>query len=205
MDRFNLSTDGGIVYAGNLWDSRLQMRETWLKPNRRALGFACVPPALLAAIGLGLVVATRSAAQYFGQALGIGLVLVAATLIGLLVRQLRRPRIAYRDGYVLFYLRAGRPFEVPAQFVEAFFLGRGPARLPISIGPREESVNLVARLAQRRTEWAHQSVKPVLGRWCDGYVTISGAWCEPLNAELIRRINHRLKEVKSSTAEEIGP
>jgi hypothetical protein len=205
MDRFNLSTDGGIVHAGNFWDARLPMHETWLKPNQRALWFACLPPALLAALGLGLVGATWSAAQFVWQALGVGLMLVAVALIGLLVRQLRRPRIAYRDGYVLFYLRSGRPFEVPARLVEAFFLGQGPARLPVRLGARDETVNLVARLAQRQTEWAHQSVKPALGRWCDGYVTIFGTWCEPLNAELIRRINRRLKEVKSSTAEKIDP
>ena len=59
-----------------------------------------------------------------------------------------------------------------------------------------QTVNLVARLSQRHTEWAQQEVKPALGSWCDGYVTIRGAWCEPLNGELIRKLNRRLKEIK---------
>jgi hypothetical protein len=64
-------------------------------------------------------------------------------------------------------------------------------------------VNLIARLSQRHTEWASQKVRPSLGRWCDGYVTIRGTWCEPLNSELIRRINRRLKEVKHEVEEQV--
>jgi hypothetical protein len=93
---------------------------------------------------------------------------------------------------------------VPARFVEAFFLGQGPAKLP---GPRlahQESVNLVARLSQQQAEWAHQPVKPALGHWCDGYVTIRGTWCEPLGPEVIRRLNRRLKEVKSIEKDQSG-
>jgi hypothetical protein len=42
-------------------------------------------------------------------------------------------------------------------------------------------------------------VKPALGAWCDSYVTIRGTWCEPLNGELIRRLNRRLREVTEQT------
>jgi hypothetical protein len=84
------------------------------------------------------------------------------------------------------------------QVVEAFFLGQGPANLPGDYRGQEKSVNLVARLAQRETAWAHRDVRPALGNWSDGYITVRGAWCEPLDAELIRRLNRRLKEVKTS-------
>ncbi len=178
------------------------MHETWLKPNRRVLGFACVLPAALAGIGLWIVLSTRQADGYIWRGLGMGLLLAAVFLIVLLIRQLVRPRIAYRDGHVLFYLRSGGPVSVPAEFVEAFFLGQGPARLPGGGTSRAESVNLVARLSQRQTEWAQQVVKPALGQWCDGYVTIRGTWCEPLGTGVIRRLNRRLHEVKTTNAAE---
>jgi len=129
--------------------------------------------------------------------------MVAAGVVSilLLLRQLAWPRVSYADGNVEFYLRRGRPIAVPVRVVEAFFLGQGPATLPAGIGRKEEAVNLVARLSQRNVEWSQQDVKPALGRWCDGYVTIRGTWCERLNGELIRRLNRRLKEVKTELEE----
>jgi hypothetical protein len=96
---------------------------------------------------------------------------------------------------VLFYLRSGPPIAVPLEVVEAFFAGQGPAHLPV-VSNQPRSVNLVARLSRRNPEWAQQPVKPALGNWVDGYVTIRGSWCEPLNGETIRRLNRRLKELK---------
>ena len=69
--------------------------------------------------------------------------------------------------------------------------------MPGGIHHRQETVNLVARLAQRQTQWAQVEVKPALGNWAEGYITIRGTWCEPLNPELVRRLNRRLKEVKA--------
>ena len=129
---------------------------------------------------------------------GAALFIAGGALLGMLIRQLRRPRIAYQGGHVLFYLRSREPIAVPAPIVEAFFLGQGPATLPAGIRPQDETVNLVARLSQRETEWARQEVKPALGQWCEGYVTIRGTWCEPLGTELIRRLNRRLKEVQTA-------
>jgi hypothetical protein len=96
---------------------------------------------------------------------------------------------------VLFNLRAGQPIAVPVQVVEAFFLGQGPSHLPVVAGKESETVNLVARLSQKSPNWAQMDVKEALGRWADGYVSIRGTWCEPLNGELIRRLNHRLREI----------
>ena len=64
------------------------------------------------------------------------LIAASAFLLLGLVRQIRRPRIAYRDGEVLFNLRAGKPVAVPREVVEAFFLGQGPAYLPHTRGAR---------------------------------------------------------------------
>jgi hypothetical protein len=124
-------------------------------------------------------------------------------LLAMLMRQLLRARIAYRDGQILFNLQAGPPIAVPPHVVEAFFLGQGPANLPGPVHKQPNTVNLVARLAQRETEWAHRPVKPAFGSWSDGYVTVRGTWCEPLGPDLVRRLNHRLKEIKTgqSTAD----
>ena len=170
------------------------MCETWLRPNRRAILFGCIPPLILGAIGVLLVAAGNNPLSRW-RWIGFILTLMSIRMVGTLMNQFRRPRIAFCDGQVLFYLRSGPPIAVPAGIVEAFFLGQGPAHLP-GVDKQLHTVNLVARLSQRHAEWARQDVKPALGNWCDGYVTIRGAWCEPLGGELIRKLNRRLKEVK---------
>jgi hypothetical protein len=84
---------------------------------------------------------------------------------------------------------------VPAHIVESFFVGQGPATLPGGT-QNHRTANLIARLSQRETDWARRDVKPALGKWCDGYVTINGTWCEPLDDAVVRRLNRRLHEVK---------
>jgi hypothetical protein len=172
------------------------MHETWLGPNRRAIIFGCAPP--LAVIGLGLWLALGPPGEHRPALLwvGVAMVTLGVAAVGLLVGQLRRPRIGYHNGQVLFYLQGGGPIAVPAHVVEAFFLGQGPAALPGAGAQQLQSVNLVARLAEREIEWAARDVKRALGQWCGGYVTIRGTWCEPLGVEVVRRLNRRLKEVQ---------
>jgi hypothetical protein len=177
------------------------MPETWLRPNRRAIWFGCMPPAAMVMLGASLAYGASGSNSLAWRWIGALLVASGLLIIGLFATQLRRPRIAYRDGQVLFYLRARRPIAVPAGIVEAFFLGQGPAKLPGRL-ERQESVNLVARISQRATEWARQDVKASLGNWCDGYVTIRGTWCEPLGTDVVRRLNRRLKEVQMQLDEQ---
>jgi len=169
------------------------MPETWLQPNRRALWFGCVPPLVIAAVGAWFAIRPGAAWNW----IGVAMLVVAVAVLAALVRQLTRPRIAYRNGQILFNLRSGSPIAVPAHIVEAFFLGQGPAHLPGAPQGQEKTVNLVARLSQRQKDWAQRDVKPAFGNWSDGYVTVRGTWCEPLNADVVRRINRRLKEVKT--------
>jgi len=173
------------------------MRETWLKPNRRAILFACVPQLVFAAVGAWVALgASGSLVRWIGAALAA----VAGFMIVALLAQLRQPRIAYGDGQMLLYLQSGPPIAVPVRVVEAFFLAQGPAQLPGRNQNAQQAVNLVVRLAQRETEWARRDVKPALGNWCDGYITIRGTWCEPLDSEVVRRLNRRLKEVTADKA-----
>jgi hypothetical protein len=171
------------------------MQETWLYPNRRALVLGCVPLVILICLGAWLVWGVPSRGGGWGI-VGSVLMLVGAAGSAMLLAQTRRPRIAYRDGQVMFHLTSGKPIATPVEIVEAFFLGQGPAGLP-GAAANQETVNLVARLSQRETEWAKREVKPALGAWCGGYVTIRGTWCEPLTNEVIRRLNKRLKEVQT--------
>jgi len=168
------------------------MTEVWLHSNRRVLLLALVPLGLLdtiAAVTLtldfGLLVMV-----FAWLALAISLLLT----MGLIV-QMSRPRVTYRQGHVLFYLKSGSPIAVPVEVVEAFFLGQGPANLPVHVTGHDKTVNLIARLSQQAPEWAKQETKRALGRWYDGYVIIRGTWCEPLNGEVVRKLNSRLAEV----------
>jgi hypothetical protein len=177
------------------------MTETWLAPNRRVLALALLPVGLLGGASAAVVLGS---APPVVRGLAVAVLLVSLVLAMGLTLQWLRPRIAYCQGEVLFYLRARSPIAVPVEVVEAFFLGQGPAQLP-GASDQTETVNLVARISQRAPQWAHQEVKVALGRWCDGYVTIRGTWCEPLTGEVIRRLNRRLREVsqlnKSETPE----
>lgn len=179
------------------------MNEIWLSTNRRALAFGCIPPALIAASGLCTLLVTSDDDRVgWMRWPAIAMIAVGALAVSVLVIQLFRPRIAFRSGHVTFYLRTGAPISVPMAIVEAFFLGQGPANLPGGLGERETSVNLVARLSQREKSWAERKVKPSLGQWKDGYVTIRGTWCEPLDTDVIRRLNRRLREVQQMNVRE---
>ncbi len=130
--------------------------------------------------------------------IGAGCLGVALMLLLGLLRQIFQPRIAFRDGSVLFFLSAGGPIVVPLHVVEAFFQGEGPAHLPGASQQQTKSVNLIARLAQRETDWQQRDVKSALGNWAEGYVTVRGTWCEPITGDVIRRLNRRLSEVKQA-------
>ena len=169
------------------------MTEVWLRSNRRVLVVALLPVGLLG--GLGLMTYRLMDVGWIRIIAGFVMTLALLLMLGL-IQQLFRPRVAYRNGHVLFYLKAGSPIGVPVEVVEAFVLGQGLAMLPLGLTAPEktETVNLVARLSERAPQWRQMEIKPALGRWEDGYVVMRGIWCEPLTGDLIRRLNRRLGE-----------
>jgi hypothetical protein len=175
--------------------------EVWLRTNARVMLFGMVPPALFAAMGLLLLLGLpgREPAVWV-RALGAAMFVVSAALIAALAWQLRKPRLAYRDGQILLWLRSGQPIQIPVEFVECFLLGQAPSMLPASHRQNSETSALVLRVADRASEWHRQEVKPQLGKWCEGYVTIRGTWCEPLSIPLVNRLNARLAEVQRTVA-----
>ena len=169
----------------------------WLKPNRRILFLAMAVPLVIAAAGAVLLGLSIGAVHVVGATLlVIGIVLAAA-----LAAQSVRPRLALRNEELLVYLRLTAPLAVPLSIVECVFLGRPETQLALG-QHTSRMVSLVIRLAESATQYKERRVKPALGRWADGYITIHGAWCEPLTLELAQRINSQLRKAQQSQRRE---
>jgi hypothetical protein len=177
--------------------------EVWLRPNRRPAIVLLCGSTLVALVAL-LVAAqsspwvTTGRRVLAGASAAAGLIALFTAATALL--RARRPRVYRHDAQVCFRLGPRGPSGVPLDVIEAFFLGQGPARLPGRIGERLESVNLVARLARRAEQWHRRDVHPRLGQWCDGYITVRGTCCEPLDTETIHRLNRLLHDAKQEPA-----
>ena len=171
------------------------MREVWLASNRRALLIAMLPAWLLLTSGLLLSVwlgMRSSGAVVTSLAVGVACLTFCWGIWLLVV--LQHPRLGYQQGELLVYLTPTRPFRVPVDLVECFFLGQGPSHL--SAGKDEPTAaNVIVRLAESSHPWKEVQVQAHLGKWSDGYITIRGAWCEPIDATLVKNLNHRLAEV----------
>ena len=130
-------------------------------------------------------------------------------LLLVLLRMLTSPRLALEDDKLLVFLRVGSPVRVPIEVVECFFLGQGPTLLPRPFSKTDavdETSAIIVRLAEAAEEWKHLEVKPALGLWCDGYITIRGTWCEPITPELLQRLNGKLIEAhRERRSQEVQP
>jgi len=169
------------------------MPEVWLRTNRRAILWAMLPAGAVAIAG-ALVLAGSSGRE--ALVARTGLLLLGLVLIGLggsalayLIRELRRPRLAYADGELLLFLRRGKPIRVPVGAVECFLLGQGASRLPWR---RLKTATVLIRLCPQLAEWRHGQVDPRLGEWRDSHFIICGTWCEPLSVDVVRRLNVQL-------------
>jgi hypothetical protein len=174
------------------------MNEIWLHTNRRILLLGMILPAALVLIGLVVLGMKPLDSATWLQVLGWIFLVLGLFLFAILAIQLRLPRLAYSNGSLLVYLQMGPPFQVPAKVIECFFLGAGGGQIPGKSGDDIPVRNLVVRLAEKAGDYHRREVKPALGRWEDGYITIYGAWCEPLGLELVNRLNSRLSEVKAT-------
>jgi hypothetical protein len=169
------------------------MSQAWVRTNTRVyyLGLAIALPLLLIGLAVALTVAMPGFRTSGWIVTGLaGLVTLT------LARELSRPRIGYRSGQVLLYLRWGSPLRVPIELVEGFLLGQGPSYLRGAAASKLETATLVVKIADRAEEWSRVDVRPNLAAWCNHYVTIRGTWCEPLNLALVERLNRLLAEQK---------
>lgn len=168
-----------------------------LRTNRRAAGF------LLGAAVLPIVLGGLCLAYHWQRPSSIitllGMILVVVGVFATF--QLRRwwwlHRLTLDKDSLLVYLRRGKPWRIPLDAVEVFFMGQAPSTMRDQNGREVETRNVVVRLAERATTWQQQpGVESTLGRWCDGYITVYGVWCEPLNREVIDKMNRQLSEAK---------
>ncbi len=179
--------------------------EIWLRPNRRAIYFGMVPPAVIVALGALLVFGLPGwSPPTWLRVLGGILAIPGIGLLVALLVQLRRPRVAFADGHLLLALRSGAPIRVPIHCVECFLIGKSPSLLPGKGKEHIDATSISVRIAESASEWQYQPVKPQLGAWCGGYVTIRGTWCEPLNLAVVNRLNERLAEVSRATTAQGG-
>jgi hypothetical protein len=170
--------------------------EIWLRTNARAVWFGMILPVAIAILGLVLVTGIGgNTPPLWLRAIGGVLLAIALLAVAALASQLRQPRLAYQSGELLIWLRGGAPFRVPIEVVECFWLGQGASMLPGKRHENTEAATIVIRISDKAAEWRHREVKPQLGMWCEGYVTIRGTWCEPLSIDLVNRLNLRLAEV----------
>jgi hypothetical protein len=178
------------------------MTETWLRPNRRVFLLGAAVPLLVLLLGgtlaSGLIEPLDAAwVRWLGGLVALG----GLTSSSLLLWQAWLPRVGYRRGLLRLNLRLGRPVRVPLDLVEGFLLGQGPSWLPAKNLANAPTRTLVIRLAERAPEWQRVEVFPPFANWCDHYVTVRGAWCEPLSVALVTQLNARLHETKLALAQ----
>ena len=170
--------------------------EVWVRSNSRAMIIGLTAPLLLVILGLAIALDWTGESQPWRPIVGFGLASVGGLLTLVLGWFSRLPRLAYDGEALLVYLRSGVPIRVPIDAVECFFLGAGLVPLPGHANREVQISTLVVRLAERATDWHSMEVKPALGAWCGGYITLRGTWCEPLSVDFVNRLNARLSAVQ---------
>jgi hypothetical protein len=167
-----------------------------LKNNTRAsaaLVILCLLPVIV-----GLLIAVFTTGQPTSIIAIFGWLMMLGGL-GLTIRQIWwhiLPRLACSEDELLVYLSGLRPSRLPLPVVECFFLGQAPSMIAHPKGDEVESSAVVVRLAERATQWHRRDVPVSMGRWCDGYITVRGTWCEPLNQAVVSRMNSSLAAAK---------
>lgn len=156
-----------------------------------SLGMVLPAVMLLGGLGLALGLPIDGTSFQVLRWLGWGLVVLAAMALTTLVYWIRFPRLAYEECHLLVYLRSTEPIRVPIELVECFFLGQ-TASMMKGNDEQSQTSTVVVRLAESADSWRQVDVKRALGQWCDGYITIRGTWCEPLNGEVMKRLNDNL-------------
>lgn len=172
------------------------MRDVWLKPNQRALTASIVMPLAIIVVAALMLTGVLGDVHWVIQGVTGGLALVSGFAVVVLVKWFCHPRLAYEDGVLLVNLNAGPALKVPIDLVEVFFAGQSNSHMPKTVQQTKsvtpESRTIVVRLAERATQYHSRTVMPRLGSWEQGYIVVRGTWCEPINREVIKRLNKQL-------------
>ncbi|MGD9644941.1 MAG: hypothetical protein AB7U73_04460 [Pirellulales bacterium] len=167
--------------------------EIWLRANRRIFGLAL---AVYGAIALSALLAVVGGVALGGATwlIAAASIVLAFSLLGVawLAIQMNRPRLGYRSGDLLVYVRQGHPARISVADIECFLLGRGPTLLPGRQFAESETVTLVVRISPKIEALRQQPTDYRLGSWCDSHITLRGTWCEPLSVARVNDLNARL-------------
>lgn len=172
--------------------------EIWLRGNVRPAGLLVAVAALTGTALTVLAVVPETAAVARPLALGYGIVVgPLATALAIAAVQ---PRVTRRGDALRVRLTPLVAHDVPLENVECFFMGS--QRLEDPRGredvPTQRVGTLVMRIAERAEAWQARRTFAPWGTWADGAVVFDGRWCEPLSADLARRLSGMLVEAKRS-------
>lgn len=165
----------------------------WLAANQRPAQVAALFSAVFFACG-GLLALVRSPITW---GISLGLLAAAIVAVGVTLRLRLSPPICYDRTHVVLRFPDCRPFAIPLEAVECFFIGVARFQ-PAAARPRE-SIAVVIRLADRAREWKQRDLPPEYGKWRDGYVMLDGTWCEPIAAAKVEQLNRWLLTAKKSS------
>ena len=179
------------------------MPKILLRSNRRfaALGLGLALWGLAMAIGM-LVVSQATLLRGVGALLALSFTIVAVFAW----RFWQTPRLVLTDDELLVFVRTwpsvfrASPYHVPLDNVEVFFMGQGAVSGIEPGHPREYegavAANVVVRLAEAQKSWHARDINQWLGVWAEGYITLRGLWCENIDQDLLKDMNHNLMAAK---------
>ena len=179
------------------------MPKILLRSNRRfaALGLGLAFLGLAMAIWM-LVVSQATWLRGVGALLALSFTIVAVFAW----RFWQTPRLALTGDELLVFVRTwptifrASPYHVPLDNVEVFFMGQGAVSGIEPGHPREYegavAANVVVRLAEAQKSWHARDINQWLGVWAEGYITLRGLWCENIDQDLLKDMNHNLMAAK---------
>ncbi len=169
------------------------MSEIWLRPNRRVLAIGFIYPALLAFIGSACCFAQMWYRESSWPTLvGLGLWAPAGYLFAVTVYSLRLPRLELASGQLRVYLGRSRPEYIPIESVDCILAGQSNLSLRSKGIEDARTSTLILRLSDAVEARHGEDVRGRYGHRDREYVTLYGAWCEPIDERLIRRLNRQL-------------
>lgn len=184
-------------------DQPAECRETWLRGNMRPVTWLAALAALIT-FGLFAVVAVAAASSPVAWLLLASLCAVMAAIIGTLCFAAARPRLECLGDRLRIRLSPTGVHDVPLDAVECFFQGSNPIDRSGEPTCGEHAVfrvnTLVMRMAERAADFSTRPTFTPWGTWDDGYVVFDGRWCEPLSAELARRLSRQLVDAKRAAS-----
>lgn len=175
----------------------------WLRGNLRPVAWLALVAAVVAG---GLIVALALSASSLPSFLLVAVPFcgMAAGIVGVLAYAAARPRLERVGGCLRVRLSPTTVEDVPLDAVECFFQGSNPINRsgePTCGDHAAFRVNtLVMRLAERAADFSKRATFTPWGTWDDGYVVFDGRWCEPLSADLARRLSRQLVDAKRTLA-----